>query len=195
MGKHHPDTIATMNSFAMVLSENGNSKKALSLQRKVLKWRRKFLGEEHPQTLHAMLCLAATVHELGDLVEARMLEEGVLKVRQRTLGDDHPETIAALGNLAITMNNIAVALRKAGDLDEAEPLQMRAMSMVVSAFGADSLQAAATYSSAGALLKLRGSVEQSLEFFRTALAIRESQLGIEAELTLLIKTRMREILH
>lgn len=86
-----------------------------------------------------MLGLAVTLNALDAHEAAQELELKVLKVRQRDLGDDHPATLEAMGNLGSTINNIAVALRNDGNLEDAEPLQFEALAMVVKAFGADDL--------------------------------------------------------
>ena len=128
------------------------------------------------------------------MAQARLLEEKVLDIRQLTVGEDHPETFEVMGNLAITMNNIAVDLRNVGHLD-AEPLQFKAMALMVKAYGEDSLNAASAYSAMGALLKRKGEMAQALTYFSKALEIRERKLGRGADLTQLVRARLRELLH
>jgi tetratricopeptide (TPR) repeat protein len=195
MGKHHPDTLVTMSNLALALYEDDEPLRALALQKKVLKWRRRSLGEEHALTLTAMKNLATMRFTLGDEAGARLLEEAVLKVRKRNLGDDHPDTLAAAESLACTLNNQAVALRNADKLDEAEPLQMEALALMTRACGDSSLYAAIAYSAAGALMKRKGDLAQAMEYFHKAIDIRERELGADAELTQLVKGRLREMLH
>lgn len=194
-GKKHPNTMMAMNNLAVALNDEGNAQKALALLTTVLKWRRRTLGEEHPDTLAAMVSLAITLGALGAHVAAQELESKVLKLRQRDLGEDHPATLEAMGNLGATINNIAVALRNEGNLEDAEPLQFEALAMVVKAFGADDLVTACVYSATGALLKLKGDVAQALTYFSQALEIRERELGVDDKLTQLVRARLREMLH
>lgn len=153
------------------------------------------LGDKHPTTLSEMNNLAIAHFELGDMAQARVLEEKVLEICQRTLGDDHPATLEAMGNLFMTINSIAVDLRNAGHLDEAEPLQFQAVALAIKAYGEDSLNAAVAFSAMGALLKLKGEMAQALTYLSKSLEIRERELGPDAELTQLVKARLRELVH
>lgn len=195
LGKKHRDTLTAMSNLAITLCEEGALTRALALQKKVLKWRRQILGETHPNTLEAMINLSITCGALGDEAGARELDEIVLEIRQCKLGDEHPATLAAMGNLAATINNQAVALRNAGFLEDAEPLQLEAMALVVKVHGADSLDAACTYSATGALLKLQGEMAQAQAYFCKALEIRERELGLNDDLTQLVRTRLHAMLH
>lgn len=142
-----------------------------------------------------MVSLAVTFGALGTHEAAQELELKVLKVRQRDLGDDHPATLEVMGNLGSTINNIAVALRNDGNLEEAEPMQFEALAMVVKAFGADDLVTACVYSATGALLKLKGDVARARIYFNQALEIRERELGEDDKLTQLVMARLTEMLH
>lgn len=194
-GKKHPNTMMAMNNLAVALNDEGNAQKALALLTTVVKWRHRTLGEEHPDTIAAMVSLAITLGALGAHEAAQALESKVLKLRQRDLGEDHPATLEAMGNLGSTINNIAVALRNDGNLEDAEPLQFEALAMVVKAFGADDLVTACVYSATGALLKLKGDVSQALTYFSQALVIRERELGPDDKLTKLVRVRLTEMLH
>lgn len=142
-----------------------------------------------------MLGLAVTLNALDAHEAAQELKSKVLKMQQRDLGDNHLATLEAMGNLWSTINNIAVALRNDGNLEDAEPLQFEALAMVVKAFGADHLVTACVYSATGALLKLKGDVEQALIYFSQALEIRERELGPDDKLTQLVRARLTEMLH
>ena len=194
-GKKHSKTLTVMGNLALTLFEAGDLARALKLQKKILKWSCQILGEEHPNTLAAMVNLSTTLCALEDESGARELDEKVLEICQHNLGDCHPATLAATGSLATTINNQAVALRNAGHLADAEPLQFEAMKLMVKACGDDSLDAACTYSAAGALFRLQGDFEQAITYFSKALAIRTRKLGPNADLTLLVKARLHEMLH
>lgn len=193
--KDHPNTIMLMNNLAIALSDDGDASGARELQTQVLAWRRRMCGDEHPKTIDAMVNLAFSLGELEAHEDAQALESIVLKLRRRDLGEDHPDTLEALGNLGITLNNLAVDLRNKGKLEEAEPLQYEALAMVEKAFGTDGLTTACIYSATGALLKLKGDAGRAMAYFHKALEIREKKLGLDAELTQLVRTRLREMLH
>jgi uncharacterized protein HemY len=69
------------------------------------------------------------------------------------------------------------------------------MQLMIKAYGDDSLDAACTYSAAGALYRLHGDFEQANTYFCKALAIRTRELGPNADLTQLVRTRLHEMLH
>lgn len=195
LGKHHIDTLITMSNLALVLCDDGEPLRALALQKKVLKRLRRTLGEEHARTLSAMKDLAYIRSALGDEDGTRLLEEMILKIRKSNLGDGHPDTLAAAQSLACTLHSQAVALRDADKLDEAEPLQMKALELMTKVCGDNSLDAAFTYSATGALMKCKGEITQAMDYFQKAIEIRERELGTDAELTQLVKSRLREMLH
>lgn len=56
------------------------------------------------------------------------------------------------------------------------------------------MEAAAAYSGLGALLKLKGELTEAESYYRKALAIREHELGADAEPTKLVRIRLEELL-
>jgi tetratricopeptide (TPR) repeat protein len=194
-GKKHPHTIMAMNNLAVALNDLGDATKALPLLTTVVNWRTCTLGAEHPDTIAAMASLAITLGALNDHEAAHQLETKVLKLRLRELGENNLDTLEAMGNLGATINNIAVALRNDGNLKDAEPLQFQALAMVVKAYGDDDLITASVYSATGALLKRQGDVTHALVYFQKALEIREKKLGSDDKLTLLVRSRLSELLH
>jgi tetratricopeptide (TPR) repeat protein len=195
LGDLHLDTLVAKNNLGFTLLSLG----CLAQARELLEaaWRdcRRVVGKHHPDTLAAMENLALALNNDGELERALALHKKVFKWRRRSLGEDHPATLQAIGNLACTINNMAVDLRDAGELKDALPLQMKALEMIVKVNGNESLNAAATYSATGALLKLMGESEEASRYFHKALEIRERELGPDAELSLLIRTRLRGMLH
>jgi tetratricopeptide (TPR) repeat protein len=194
-GKKHRNTIAAMNDLAISLNDEDEAPRARELLTTVVEWCSRKLGEDDLETLTAKANLALRLFDLRLYDEARELEEEVLTKRQRDLGETHPETLEAMGSLGATLNNMAVALRNAGDLTQAAPLQFQALDLVTSAFGPDDLMCAFMYSATGELLKLQGDVEQARSYFEKAIAIRQRELGPDAALTQLVEARLRETLH
>jgi tetratricopeptide (TPR) repeat protein len=106
--------------FGRLLSEQGYSKEAETLEIEVLNKRNKILGVEHPDTITAMGNLASTYVNLGKYTEAEKLQMQVLGASNRILGVEHPHTINAMANLASTYQNL-------GKYTEAEKLQMQVL--------------------------------------------------------------------
>ena len=77
--------------FGMLLSEQGYSKEAETLQIKVLDERNNNLGVKHPNTLDAMGNLAGTYHNLGKYTESEKLGIQVLDSRKRIFGCEKPD--------------------------------------------------------------------------------------------------------
>ena len=106
--------------FGMLLSEQGYSKEAETLQIKVLDERNKTLGMEHPNTLDAIGSLAETYHSLGKYTESEKLGIQVLDSRKRILDIEHPTTISAMANLAVTYHYL-------GKYTESEKLEIQVL--------------------------------------------------------------------
>jgi tetratricopeptide (TPR) repeat protein len=195
LGDLHPATLIAKNNLGATLLNMGCAAQARELMESTWRDCRQGVGKHHPATLKAMENLALALQDDCDLERAHALQKKVLKWRRRALGEQHPETQEALGNLAIIINNMAVALRNAGCCDAAMPLQIQALGIVVTVYGAESLIAATSYSAYGALLKRMGQGEEACRYFQKSLAIRQRELGADAELCQLVQSRLRAMLH
>jgi tetratricopeptide (TPR) repeat protein len=195
LGDLHPDTLVAKSNLGVTLLSLGCLTQARVLLEVAWQDCRRVVGKHHPDTLTAMENLALALNNDGELDRALLLQKKALKWRRRSLGEDHPETLEAMGNLASTFNNMAVELRNAGNLEDALPLQMKALEMMVKAYGDESLNVACVYSATGALFKLMGGSEEASRYFHKSLEIRERELGSDAELSLLVRTRLRGMLH
>ncbi|KAK0224845.1 hypothetical protein EDD85DRAFT_891466 [Armillaria nabsnona] len=121
-GKHHKNTLISMNNLALTYDMLGQLEKAEMLQTETLKLRREVLGEHHPDTLISIGNLASTYKELGRLEEAEMLQIETFKLHREVLGKCHPDTLISMGNLASTY-------KKLGRLEEAEILQTETLKL------------------------------------------------------------------
>ena len=115
LGREHRDTLASMDTLAVLYKYQGRHDEAGALYRETLDTRRRVLGEEDPDTLQSMNNLAVLLRKRGRLDEAERLHRQAWTIRTRTLGPKHPDTLSSAANLA-------VLLREKGELDEAEPL-------------------------------------------------------------------------
>lgn len=71
---------------------------------------------------------------------------------------------------------------------------MKDVARNIKIYGEDGLETAAAYSGFDALLKLKGELAEAESCYRKALAIRERELGADAEPTQLVRKRLEELL-
>ena len=83
LGKVHPDTLASMNNLASVLSDQGKYKQAEEMHRQVLRLKETALGKEHPPTLASMNNLASVLSDQGNYEQAGSIEAEVDGAWQR----------------------------------------------------------------------------------------------------------------
>jgi len=188
LGEAHPDTLRAMSNLAYTLDAQGDLPGALALFQKALAVEQRILGEEHPDTLNTMDRLAVYLEQVGDIDELVKIRTRQILILENTVGRLDQKAIQVLQNLA-------VALRNAGRLENAEPHQRDATARLIDSEGGDSLAAASGYSALGNLLKLKGQSDEAEALYRHALAIRERELGADAEPTKLVRTRLDELLN
>lgn len=184
-GVEHSFSIMRRNNLADLLCKSGNYSEAEPLYRQSLVISEQNSGLDHTTRV--------TLDKLISLLEAQGHTDATWTERRQQLGRFEqsmgPEHLTTLHIL----HDLAIALRNSGRLDEAEPLQHEAMERFIRVYGEDNLKTAHTYSAMGELLKLKGEKREAETLFLKALAIRERELGPEAELTQLIKKRLAEV--
>ncbi|MBV9162819.1 MAG: tetratricopeptide repeat protein [Pseudonocardiales bacterium] len=107
---------SSLNSLALLRSNEGRLDEALSLFERVLLDRERILGPDHPDTLSSANNLANRLSALGEHEQARALHEDTLTRRRRVLGPDHPDTLSSA-------NNLANRLSALGEHEQAAELQ------------------------------------------------------------------------
>jgi serine/threonine protein kinase len=100
LGADHPDTLESMHSLGVVLTQGGKLAEAIALFKKVRDARSAQLGPDHPDTLNTLDNLAAAYRVAGKTADAIALFEKVRDLSIATLGPDHPSTLTTLDNLA-----------------------------------------------------------------------------------------------
>jgi tetratricopeptide (TPR) repeat protein len=129
LGTDHEDTLTTMANLATLLAESGKPDEAFKLYRDVEVVLADKVRSEHEERLlwatrrHA----ASMLVENGRAGEAQGVLREIWDVQRRQLGDHHPDTLG-------TLNDLAVALRSSGRLEEARTLVERALSRLRLAF-------------------------------------------------------------
>lgn len=91
------------------------------------------------------------------------------------------------------LQNVAVSLRDAGWLEDAELLQRKSLDLAVSTHGADSPEAASGYSALGKLLQVKGESTDAHRLYRKALVIREREFGADSKAAALVRDRIKEL--
>jgi tetratricopeptide (TPR) repeat protein len=111
LGPKHPDTLASMNNLALVLSNQGKYEQAEEMHRRKLELSETVVGKEHEQPRHSAE-ISGEVSRSGADVSERTRSE------REVLGKEHPHTLAS-------MHNLALVLRDQGKYPEAEQMYRR----------------------------------------------------------------------
>jgi hypothetical protein len=82
LGADHPETLASMNIFAVMYSQRGREDEAEKLKVQVMETCKTKLGADHPDTLTSMANLASTYRNQGRREEAEELFVQVMKKRR-----------------------------------------------------------------------------------------------------------------
>ena len=90
-------------TFATLYFENGEWRKAESLQKEVIEIRTKTLGLKHPDTLDTMSALADGYWNLFRMREALMLYTKIVTFSEQAYGNEDMRTLKAMDNLASTL--------------------------------------------------------------------------------------------
>ena len=67
LGERHPDTITSLNNYAVALQALGRMDEAEPIYAEALRLRREVLGERHPDTLSSLSVYASALHLLCHL--------------------------------------------------------------------------------------------------------------------------------
>jgi tetratricopeptide (TPR) repeat protein len=101
LGDTHRDTMSTMNSLAVVHTDQGRYAAAEALHSTLLELRSRVLGPNDTDTLKSMTNLAVVCYYQQRLDDAASLFSAVLDIQRRQLGPTHPSTLATANNLAV----------------------------------------------------------------------------------------------
>ena len=131
--------------------------------------------------------LAETCEAIGDYVAAANYRVELVKNVELDLGPDHPSVLRG-------MQETGVFMRDTDQLTDAESMLREVLKRQTGVSGAESLEVASVLSALGVLLKLMGNCVEAEVKFRQSLLIRERELGPDAELTRLVRGRLKELL-
>jgi eukaryotic-like serine/threonine-protein kinase len=170
LGEDHPDTLASSDRLALVLSKRGAYAEAEPLCARALETSRSVLGETHERTLSLADTLAILYEEQGRLGDAERLYASILASRRSVLGDRHPNTLAAMGNLA-------GVYRMQGRYDEAESLLVRVFRTRRSLLGKEHPSTLRSMNNLAAVYDSMGRFTDAEPLYVDALEIRWRVLG------------------
>ena len=177
LGPDHPDTLICVENLANVRFRQGDLDEAEALVRRVMDARNQVLGPEHPASLRTRGNLAVVLREQGDLEAAQELAQEAVAIQRKALGDDHYDVANALENLARIRRD-----QKAND--DANILLREVVRIRRAAFGDNSVEVAETLMSLASELSRVEDWAGAQQAGTEALAIREGDLGHDAEATL-----------
>lgn len=188
LGTDHADTLASMDSLAMLDLEQGDLAKAEQLCRTALDASMRVLGPDHSQTLLTTSNLAEIMDAQGKFTDAENLNRDVLERRKRVLGMDHPDTLTS-------MNNLAGVLRIVEKFDEAERLYLSTIDVEKRVKGELHPQTLRTTNNLAVLYFSSGRLDQAEPNYRNVLALRQRVLGDDHPDTLNSMGNLAELLR
>ena len=187
LGKERPDTPASMNNLAVVLSRQGKYKEAEEMHRKVLVSCESVLGKEHPDMLASMNNLAEVLSRQGKYKAAEEMHQQTRTLREMVLGKEHPNTL-------ISMNNLAEVLSRQGKYKEAEEINRQVLASSERVLGKEHPDMLASMNNLAEVLSRQGKDEEAEEMHRQVLALSERVLGKEHPNTLTNINNLAEVL-
>ena len=110
--------------------------------------------------------------ELELYEESKLMYQRVLTGRQNLLGENHIDTLS-------TLNNLAILIKREGDLDKAKSLYERVLSGYEKTLGADHQYTLSCQNNLAVLLKQQMDLEGAEKLYRKALAGRQKLLGLQ----------------
>jgi len=170
LGEGHVDTLASMNTLALLYWNQGRYDEAMLLFLETLEIGRRVLGEEHKHTLTTMSNLAILYSRQGRYEEAERLYMETLEIQNRVLGEEHPDTLKA-------MNNFALLYARQGRYDKAEPLYRETVEIRQRVLGEEHPDTLSTMGNLALLYWHLGRYDQAEELGVKTLEIHKRILG------------------
>jgi serine/threonine protein kinase/Tfp pilus assembly protein PilF len=170
LGESHPDTITSLDNYALVLNWLGRPQEAEPLFKKALEQRRRVLGDDHPDTITSLNNYADALLSQGRTQEAEPHFKRALEQRQKLLGEDHPSTIASLSAYVAVIASL-------GRVQEAEPLSQQALEQRRKALGEEHPDTIRSLDNYALVLNLLGRAAEAEPLLKRALEQRQKVLG------------------
>jgi serine/threonine protein kinase len=131
-GESADETLAAMNTIAMIDTDTGRYDEAEAFYRRLLEANAAKSGKDAPYYMQTLGNLAQLYVAQDRLPEAEAAARETLERHRRVLGNDHPLTLTAI-------NNLAIIERRLKRYDQAEPLYKESYETSRRTLGDDSL--------------------------------------------------------
>jgi len=169
-----------LNQAGYYLNARARYADAEMLLNRCLAIREKWLWGWHPDTAISLNNLAEIYRVQGKYEQAEPLYKRAIEIVEKPL--QILEKISAgtypqLGVRAAYLSNLANLYQSQGKYEQAEPLNIRALSIREKALGGDHCDTAASLNNLAELYKLQGKYEQAEPLFNRALEIFENRRG------------------
>jgi len=169
-GPDHPETIATLTLYGLLLKNDSDKRPALDTLERALALARRLLRPGHPEIARTLRALAEPTQLVGEFKRARALREEALRIAEEAYGRDHPL-------VARCANDLAISLIREGDFAASRRLQERALRINERRLGvADSYVATNLNNLANQVLGI-GDYEEGIRLATRALRIWERVEG------------------
>jgi serine/threonine-protein kinase len=219
-----PALAEDLSDLAESVRENGDFPAAERLHRRALELWRAHLGDDALELTGSLDALSYVLTVLGHHDEARQAAEEALAIRERHFGPDHPEvadSLGKLGNLTLTredhraavdifrrvvtmgldeinllpaQKNLALALLRLGEVDEAEALLREILADEHRLYGEEHPRIAFSLSHLGETMWARGRPEEAESYMRSALDMRRRLLGEDHPAVAVSLTKLADLL-
>lgn len=170
LGLEHPDTLMSMESLAVTLSDQGKYAEAEKTHRETLRLHREVLGETHPVTLGSMNNLALTLAYQGEYAEAKKIHQKTLRLCVEVLGETDPDTLKS-------MNNLAYALSEQGEYADAERMHQETFRLRREVLGETHLETITSMYNLAHVIGKQARYDESGKLYEQACAAFDTVLG------------------
>ncbi|RYP18082.1 hypothetical protein DL767_009897 [Monosporascus sp. MG133] len=188
LGREYPDTLASMNSFAVSLRNQGKYEEAEELHWQALQIIKKKLGGNHPDTLTSMNNLALTLQSQGKYEEAEQMHRQALELRKEVLGEKDPDILNSISSLAGVFEG-------QGKYMEAEQMHRQALELREAALGREHPDTLASRNNLAAIFRCQGEYVKAEQTHRQTLELSKGVLGSEHPHTLTIMNNLALVLN
>jgi tetratricopeptide (TPR) repeat protein len=187
---HGPEHLSILNGLINLGSlhhDKCDYEGAEPLLRRALAISEKIEGPEHQSTANCLTHLGLLLQDKGHYKDAETLYCKAFAIYEMVGEADRKYIL-------IKMQNLAVVIQDSGDFEKAETLLLKVIEGFIRLEGIDCLNVASTYSAMGKLMSLKDNIDEAKKYYRKALDIRQAQLGESHELTIHVRSRLKELL-
>jgi tetratricopeptide (TPR) repeat protein len=170
LGESHPDTITSLDNYALSLNWTGRAAEAEPLFKMALEQRRKVLGDNHPDTIRSLNNYADGLLSQGRAHDAEPLFKTALEQRRKLLGEDHPDTIASISAYVAVLATL-------GRVQEAEPLSKHVLEQRRRQLGENHPDTIKSLDNYALVLNMLGQTQEAEPLLKKALDQRRKVLG------------------